>query len=58
MLQGAHVDVVNAVRRADWIDATMGTVHQGTSRRCTTPSQSMVSTIPCETWVPGCTVPM
>jgi hypothetical protein len=26
--EGAHADVVNAVRKADWIDATMGAVNQ------------------------------
>ena len=27
--EGPHADVVNAVRRADWIDATMGLVNHG-----------------------------
>lgn len=31
--QGPHADVVNAVRRADWIDATMGLVNHGMPTR-------------------------
>ena len=27
--EGPHADVVNAVRRADWLDATMGLVNHG-----------------------------
>ena len=29
--EGPHADIVNAVRKADWIDATQGIVHQGMS---------------------------
>ncbi|KAJ1491852.1 hypothetical protein T484DRAFT_1932510 [Baffinella frigidus] len=31
--QGSHAEAVNAVRRADWIDATMGFVRQGMPRQ-------------------------
>lgn len=27
--EGAHANIVNAVRKADWIDATRGLIHQG-----------------------------
>lgn len=30
--EGPHADVVNAVRKADWIDATQGLVHHGMSK--------------------------
>lgn len=30
---GPHADVVEAVRKADWIDATLGLVHQGMPRK-------------------------
>lgn len=31
---GPHADIVNAVRKADWIDATQGVVHQGMPATC------------------------
>lgn len=30
---GLHADIINAVRKADWIDATQGVVHQGMPRQ-------------------------
>jgi hypothetical protein len=32
--EGPHADIVNAVRKADWVDATMGTVHFGMPTHC------------------------
>ena len=32
--RGPHADVVNAVRRADWIDATAGRLRMGMPRPC------------------------
>lgn len=32
--EGPHADIVNAVRKADWVDVTQGTVHHGMPTDC------------------------